>query len=164
MMHDRDVEAFLAAHALAGEVIRLQAHTPTVEAAAQVMSTTVDRIVKSVLFLVDRADGELRPVLVVANGTSRVDYKRVAAFLGVSRKRVKLADAASVQAFTGYPVGAVPPFGHPSPLPTLIDRRVLAQPEAAGAGGGAAHALLRIAPGEIVRATRAETGDVIEEG
>ena len=117
-MDDRDLEAFLATHALAGEVIRLQAHTPTVETAAH---------------------------------------------LGVSRKRVKLADAASVQAFTGYPVGAVPPFGHPGPLPTLIDRRVLAQPQAAGAGGGAGDALLRIAPAEIVRAAQAQTVDVIVE-
>jgi prolyl-tRNA editing enzyme YbaK/EbsC (Cys-tRNA(Pro) deacylase) len=161
-MDDRDLEAFLAAHTLAGELLRLQAHTPTVEAAAQVMGTTVDRIVKSLLFLVDRADGELHPVLVIATGTSRVDYKLVAGCLGVSRKRVKLADAASVQSFTGYPVGAVPPFGHPSPLPTLIDRRVLAQPEVY-AGGGAADALLRIAPAEIVRATQAQTVDVIVE-
>jgi prolyl-tRNA editing enzyme YbaK/EbsC (Cys-tRNA(Pro) deacylase) len=126
------------------------------------MGTTVDRIVKSLLFLVDRADGSLQPVLVIATGTSRVDYKLVAAYLGVSRKRVKLADAASVQTFTGYPVGAVPPFGHLSPLQTLIDRRVLAQPEVY-AGGGAADALLRIAPAEILRAARAATVDVIVE-
>jgi prolyl-tRNA editing enzyme YbaK/EbsC (Cys-tRNA(Pro) deacylase) len=161
-MDDRDLEAFLAMHALDGDVIRLPAHTPTVEAAARAMGTPVERIAKSVLFLVDRADGQPHPVLVIASGTYRVDYRLVAGCLGVSRRRVKLADAASVQTFTGYAVGAVPPFGHPSPLPTLIDRRVLAQPEVY-AGGGAADALLRITPGEIVRATGAETVDVIVE-
>jgi prolyl-tRNA editing enzyme YbaK/EbsC (Cys-tRNA(Pro) deacylase) len=162
-MDDRDLEAFLAARALTGEMIRLNGSTPTVEAAAQALNTTVERIVKSLLFLVDPGDGDLQPVLVIANGTSRVDYKLVAGCLGVSRRRVKLADAASVKTFTGYPVGAVPPFGHPSPLPTLIDRRVLAQAEVY-AGGGAAGALLRITPAEIVRATQAKPVDVIEEG
>jgi prolyl-tRNA editing enzyme YbaK/EbsC (Cys-tRNA(Pro) deacylase) len=67
-----------------------------------------------------------------------------------------------VLAVTGYPVGAVPPFGYPVPLRTLIDRRVLAQPEVY-AGGGALDTLLRIAPDEIARATRAEVVDVIDE-
>ncbi len=159
-MDDHDLEAYLAAHGVAGELIRLPAHTPTVEAAAQVMGTTAERIVKSLLFLVDRG-GQTEPILVLANGTERVDYRNVAGWVGLSRKRVRLADAAAVHAVTGYPVGAVPPLGHPQPLRTLIDRRVLEQPEVY-AGGGAVDALLRITPTEIVRATGAETVDVVE--
>jgi prolyl-tRNA editing enzyme YbaK/EbsC (Cys-tRNA(Pro) deacylase) len=75
---------------------------------------------------------------------------------------VRLADAATVEAITGYPVGGVPPLGHPQLLRTLIDRRVLAEPEVY-AGGGALNALLRIAPAEIVRWTGAETVDVARE-
>jgi prolyl-tRNA editing enzyme YbaK/EbsC (Cys-tRNA(Pro) deacylase) len=81
-----------------------------------------------------------------------VDYKRVADTLGLSRKRLKLADAPAVLGITGFPVGTVPPFGHKTRLRTLIDAGVLAQPEVC-AGGGAIDALVRIAPAEIVRAT-----------
>lgn len=154
-MSPNALPAYLATHAVAGDLLHLSDHTPTVEDAARVMGTTVDRIVKSVVF-VQAGDGSLaeRAVLVIANGRERVDYKRVADCLGISRRRLKLADAETVLALTGQPVGGVAPFGHPQPLRTLLDRRVLAQPEVF-AGGGALDALLRIAPHEIVRATGA---------
>jgi prolyl-tRNA editing enzyme YbaK/EbsC (Cys-tRNA(Pro) deacylase) len=150
-MNAADVAAYLRAHGLAGEIVHLPDHTPTVEAAARAVGAPVERIVKSVLFLADAV-----PVLVIANGTQRVDYKRVADYLRLSRKRVKLADAPTVLDLTGFPVGTVPPFGHKTRLRTLIDAGVLAQSEVY-AGGGAIDALLRIAPGEIVRAANAET-------
>lgn len=160
-----DLAGFLQAHRVAGAIIHLPEHTPTVEAAARVVRAQVDCIAKSVLFLVDPAAGEAGerrelPVLVIANGLHRVDPRRVADHLGVSRRRVKLAGPDAVLAHTGYPAGAVPPFGHPRPLRTLIDRRVLDQPEVY-AGGGALDALLRIRPQEIVRAAAAETVDVV---
>ncbi len=155
-MNAADVAAYLREHGLAGELVTLPDHVPTVEAAARAVGAPVERIVKSVLFLADTV-----PVLVIANGTGRVDYKRVADHLGLSRKRVKLADAPTVLAITGFPVGTVPPFGHTTHLRTLIDAGVLAQPEVY-AGGGAIDALLRITPAEIVRATGAETVNVVE--
>jgi len=155
-MNAADVAAYLRAHGLAGELVTLPEHVPTVEAAARAVGASVERIVKSVLFLADSS-----PVLVIANGTQRVDYKRVADYLNLSRKRLKLADALTVLEITGYPVGTVPPFGHKTRLRTLIDAGVLAQPEVY-AGGGAIDALVRIAPAEIVRATGAETVNVVE--
>ncbi len=154
---------YVRAHHVMAEVLWLTEHTPTVEAAARVMGTTVDRIVKSVLFVQD-VEGVLaeRAVLVVANGLNRVDYRRVADCLGISRRRLKLAEAETVLALTGQPVGGVAPFGHPQPLRTFIDRRVLDQPEVF-AGGGALDALLRLSPREMVRVTGAQCVDVVKE-
>jgi len=148
------ISAYLRQHNIPGEVVILPEHTPTVEAAARAVGTSVERIVKSLLFLADD-----QPVLVIANGTARVDYKRVADYLNLSRKRVKMADAPTVLEITGFPVGTMPPFGHKSRLRTLIDAGVLAQPEVY-AGGGAIDVLLRIAPAEIVRVTNAEMVNV----
>ncbi len=159
-MDDHDVAAFVRQHALRAELIRLAEHTPTVEAAARVVGTTVERIVKSVLFLLEPPSDGGAALLVIANGTARVDYRRVADHVGVSRRRLRLAGAEAVLAVTGYPVGAVPPFAHATPLRTLVDRRVLAQPEVY-AGGGTIDTLVRTAPGEIVRATHAEIVDVV---
>ena len=160
-----DLQAYLRARGIAGEIVRLEAHTPTVEAAAQVVGVPVERIAKSVLFLVEWPTGHLgvpEPVLVIANGTHKVDTRRVAEHLGAARKRLRLAAAPAVLAATGYPVGAVPPLGHPAPLRTLMDRRVLAQPEVY-AGGGALDALLRIAPADIQAAAQAEVVDVVAD-
>jgi prolyl-tRNA editing enzyme YbaK/EbsC (Cys-tRNA(Pro) deacylase) len=152
------IAAYLREHGIAGEVVFLPEHVPTVEAAARAVDVSVECIVKSVLFLADSS-----PVLVIANGRQRVDYKRVADTIGLSRKRLKLADAPAVLAITGFAVGTVPPFGHKTRLRTLIDAGVLAQPEVY-AGGGAIDALVRIAPAEIVRATDAGIVRVVERG
>lgn len=155
MLTAADLTAYLQTHAIPGEIIVLAEHTPTVETAAKAAGVAVDQIVKSILYLA--AD---QPVLVVANGVWRVDYKAVAQYLGLAKKHVKMADAAAVLAHTGYPVGTVPPLGHPTRLRTLIDERVLTQPEVL-AGGGAIDALMRITPAAIVAATQAETVRVL---
>lgn len=155
MLTSADLAAFIARQGIAAEIVKLPAHTPTVEDAAQALGVSTDQIVKSILFLVDG-----RPVLVIANGTARVDVKKTAAHFGVGRKRVRLADAVTVLAVTGYLAGAVPPFGHKQPLPTLLDPGVLAQSEVY-AGGGDIDALLRIVPDELRRVTEAQLVSVV---
>ncbi len=144
-----DLQAYLAAHQLPGEILHLTAHTPTVETAALALGCQPEQIVKSILFLVAGA-----PLLAVTGGTRRVDPRALARHAGVGRKQVKLADAEAVLAHAGYPVGAMPPFGHRQPLPTLLDAAVLTQPEVYG-GGGSDTTLLRIAPQAILDHTRA---------
>jgi prolyl-tRNA editing enzyme YbaK/EbsC (Cys-tRNA(Pro) deacylase) len=77
----------------------------------------------------------------------------------VGRKQVSLADAAAVLAITGYPVGALPPFGHRISIRTIIDRRVTDLP-LMYAGGGSPRALMRIEPSELLRVCGAELVDV----
>lgn len=135
-----DLQAFLQTHQIPGEILRLDVPTPTVAAAADAVGTHPGQIIKSILFLVD---GD--PVLTVTCGEERVDSRSVAAHRSVGRKRVKLADPKTVLEICGYEVGAMPPFGHLQPLPTLVDPSVLAQEEVYG-GGGAENALLRFCP------------------
>jgi prolyl-tRNA editing enzyme YbaK/EbsC (Cys-tRNA(Pro) deacylase) len=87
---------------------------------------------------------------VISNGTRQVDPGKLANHLGVSKKRVRLATGGQVEAATGYPVGTVPPFGHPQRLPTLIESQVLQQREIY-AGGGAINALVRLTVAELQR-------------
>ena len=149
-----DLRQFLALHQVEAEILRLESETPTVQAAARAVGTTPERIVKSLLFLV-----EGRPVFAIACGPDRVDSRALARRFGVGRKRVRLADGETVQRVTGYPIGAVPPFGHRQPLTTLIDRRVLEHDEVY-AGGGGIDALVRVSPQDILRLTGAEVLDL----
>jgi Cys-tRNA(Pro) deacylase len=143
------LEQFIVSQGIQGRIIKLSVPTPTVETAAEAVGTTVDRIVKSLLFII-----EGQPTLVITSGTKRVDHKKIAQFFGVSRKRVKLADPQTVLTVTGYDVGAVPPFGHPQRLTVILEESIFQQ-ELVYAGGGSIKALLEINPQEILRVTGA---------
>ncbi len=154
-MNSSDLQHFLTIRAIAAEMVYMQVHTPTVETAAQALGVHVDQVIKSIILLA--ADS---PLLVIANGTSRIDLKRVADHLNLPRKKVKMADAQTVLDITGYIVGSMPPFGHKAALRTLIDSRVFDQTSVYG-GGGEIDAMLKIAPSEIERVTRGERVDVV---
>lgn len=145
-----DLAGFIAGHGIAAEIVPMAVETPTVPAAAAALGVAPAQIIKSLLFLVRD-----QPVLVIASGETLVDRGILAARYGVGKKQVKLADSATVLALTGYPAGGVPPFGHPVALATLLDRNVAAWDVIYG-GGGDDRTLLRVAPGELARATAAE--------
>ena len=115
-----DLSEYMHAHDIPGEILHLSVPTPTVETAAQAVGTSVDQIIKSILFLVDE-----QPVLAIACGLPSIQRRAIADLYGVGKKRVKLAAAETVLEISGYEVGAMPPFGHRQPLVTLIDTRVL---------------------------------------
>jgi prolyl-tRNA editing enzyme YbaK/EbsC (Cys-tRNA(Pro) deacylase) len=150
-----DLERFLHANQIPGEIVHLETMTPTVQAAAAAVGVEPDDIVKSILFLVDG-----RPVLVIACGLGHVDGRALAACFGVGRKRVKLANPETVLRESGYSVGALPPFGHRAHIQTLLDRRVL-EGRQVYAGGGSDQALLRISPQTILEVTQAEVLDLL---
>jgi prolyl-tRNA editing enzyme YbaK/EbsC (Cys-tRNA(Pro) deacylase) len=149
------LQSFMERNAIRGEIVHLDVPTPTVETAAQAVGVRPEQIVKSILFLVDQ-----QPVLAIVNGTAYVERRVIAGLYGVGKKRVRLASPEEVQTTSGYEVGAMPPFGHIQPLPTLLERGVLELPEVY-AGGGDENALLRICPQEIARATGARVIDLL---
>ncbi len=149
-----DLAGYITARGIAAELIPMAVETPTVPAAAAALGVEVGQIIKSLLFLVREA-----PVLVIASGDSAVDRRPIAERFGVGKKQVKLADPDTVLRLTGYLAGGVPPFGHRTMLPVLLDRRVLAWPIVYG-GGGDDHTLLRITPQELARATGATWADL----
>jgi prolyl-tRNA editing enzyme YbaK/EbsC (Cys-tRNA(Pro) deacylase) len=137
-----------------GEIVFLAVETPTVEAAAAAAGVRQNQIGKSILFF---AQGN--PILIIANGSTRVSYKKLARYLGINRKKLKLAKADQVEETSGFPVGTVPPFGHRRPIETLVEQGVLAEKEIY-AGGGAINALLRLATAELVYVTGATVIDL----
>jgi prolyl-tRNA editing enzyme YbaK/EbsC (Cys-tRNA(Pro) deacylase) len=145
-----DLELYLIEHGIQAEVIRLDAPTPTVETAAEVVGVSPDQIVKSLLFLI----GE-HPVLVIASGLGRIDRRLLAKHFGINRRKTHFADTETVLSLTGYPVGAVPPVGHRTPLDVLVDPAVIGHAVVFG-GGGSDSALLRIDPQLILSHNRAE--------
>lgn len=151
-----ELHAYMKAHQIPGEIVRLSVPTPTVESAALAVGTQVDQIIKSILFVVDD-----QPVLAIACGLLNIDRRAIADLYGVGKKRVKLASPETVLEISGYEVGAMPPFGHRQPIKTVIDQRVLNLPDAY-AGGGAENVLVHLNPRDLLQATGAELLNMLE--
>jgi Cys-tRNA(Pro) deacylase len=148
-MDTTDLERFINESGIDAQIVNLEAETPTVEAAAAAVGVSTDHIGKSLLFLVQ---GE--PVLVIANGSKRISYKRLAEYLDTNRKRIKFATSAQVEDLTGYSIGSVPPFGHKQKLKTFIEEGVMDQ-DAIYAGGGGINTLIRVETAELLAVTSA---------
>jgi len=111
------------------------------------ITVPVGAIVKSLVFVIDG-----QPLIVLGSGDRNVDPKRLAELYGVSRKKVKLADAATALAVTGFEVGGVAPVGHTQALPVVIDE-ALGRFETVWAAAGAHHAVFPIRYTQLIKIT-----------
>jgi prolyl-tRNA editing enzyme YbaK/EbsC (Cys-tRNA(Pro) deacylase) len=131
-------------------------------------------IVKSLVFLaygaaesrsvsgVGGSPVERTPLLVLVSGDQRADVRRLRAVLGLSKKRLRIAQPAEVLDSTGFEVGGVPPIGHEAAVRTLIDRS-LGRFQAVWAAAGSPNAVFPIAFNQLVTFTHGEVIDLIEE-
>jgi Cys-tRNA(Pro) deacylase len=149
-MDSENLQQFLDRRNISAHIIRLKEHTLTVEDAARALAVETGQIIKSLVFQVNG-----NPFLVINNGLARVNRKKLAAYIGVGRKKVKFADPDEVLKITGYVVGSMPPFGHKIRLRTLMDPAVIRQETVYG-GGGDINAMMKLATDELHRATQAE--------
>ena len=97
-----------------------------------------------------------RPLLALVSGSNRVDEKKLAALAG---EAVEKADADFTRQHTGFAIGGVPPLGHTAALLTFIDEDLLQYAEV-WAAAGTPHAVFRIAPADLVRASGGRTAAV----
>jgi prolyl-tRNA editing enzyme YbaK/EbsC (Cys-tRNA(Pro) deacylase) len=150
----RRVIAAAAAAGVSIEVRRFPEGTRTAAAAAAAIGCPVEAIVKSIVLHADQG-----PLIVFTSGRNRVDYAKVEQALSVTG--VRRADAEEVRAATSFPIGGSAPFGHPAPVPLLMDRDLLALPEI-WAAAGTPDTVFPIAPDVLREATGATVADVAE--
>ena len=139
------------------ELVRCEGDdTPDVASSAAALGVDVSQIVKSLVFA---ADGAF--VVVVSNGETRVDAKKLARALGVANRRVRLATPDETVAASGFAPGTVPPFGHRTPLRTFVDADVPLVPGGVVFGGGGDRDMeVRADVRELLRLTDAELADL----
>ena len=155
-MDSEKLQQFIDRHTIAARIIRLEEHTLTVHEAAHALNVAADQIIKSLVFQVHG-----NPFLVIANGPARVDRKKLAAYIGVGRKKVKFADPDQVLEMTGFIVGSMPPFGHKNRLRTLVDSAVT-RLETVYGGGGDINAMMKIPTPVLLEITQAEVTALCE--
>ena len=128
------------------EVVELSSSTRTSAEAAMAVGCDVAQIAKSLIFRTCETD---RPVLVIASGANRVNEKRIAELMG---EDICKADADYVREHTGFAIGGGPPVGHLEQIPTFIDEDLL-QFREIWAAAGTPHALFKLSPEDLLRAT-----------
>ena len=95
----------------------------SLEQAAMERGQRPEQIVRSILF---RLPDETF-VMVLSAGPAQLSWPRLREFIGTSR--MTMATPEEVLKETGYPPGAVSPFGLPSPIRILVDNSVLSEEE-----------------------------------
>jgi Cys-tRNA(Pro)/Cys-tRNA(Cys) deacylase len=82
-----------------------------------------EQIIRSIVFRLSKGGY----VMVLAPGEQQVSWHALRHHLGTSR--ISMASEAQVRQVTGYPIGAVSPFGINQPVRILVDRSVLQETE-----------------------------------
>jgi prolyl-tRNA editing enzyme YbaK/EbsC (Cys-tRNA(Pro) deacylase) len=152
------IERVMGAAAAAGlpiEVQRMAGSTRTAEEAARECGTTVDQIVKSLVFE-GGASGRL--YLFLLSGSNRLDLAKAAALAGEALRR---ADPRKVREATGFAIGGVAPIGHLGPIRAFADRRLL-DFNRVWAAAGAHDAVFAADPKALVTAADATIAAVAE--
>lgn len=149
------VAAFIARHALDAEIISTPEGVPTVETAAAALGVSVEKIVKTLVFV----DSQHTLVIGIACGTDRVDRHKLAVAAGTSK--LKMASAQQVLDSTGYPPGGVAPLDLPANAVVIVDRHVAAQDEVFGGSGTDLH-MVRLHVADIVRLNHARIADILQ--
>ena len=105
------------------QVFRHSGPVTSLEQAAAERNQRPEQVVRSIVFRLSK--GEYLMVLMA--GPAQISWSALRNYLGLSR--LTTASREEVLQVTGYPLGAVAPFGLPGPMRILIDESVLAQEE-----------------------------------
>ncbi len=150
------VGAALTAMGIPHREFRHPGEVTTLEQAARERGQRPEQVIRSIVFRVSQ--GEY--VMVLVAGARQVAWPALRRYLGQSR--LTTAGEAELLAVTGYPIGAVSPFGLPRPLRILADESILAEDEVS-IGSGVRGTTIILIQADLRRALgNVETGQFAE--
>lgn len=99
-------------------------HKPiqTIDDVAKSLGVSADLLVKVMIFA---QGGQDSFVVAALQGSSRVDWKKLAQTLGVTRSSISLVASDKIEGITGSKLGALKPFGYDSRFKIIFDRQVI---------------------------------------
>lgn len=116
----------------------------SLEQAARERGHRPEQVVRSILFRLK----ENEYIMVLAAGPAQVSWKALRKHIGQSR--ISMAGEDEVLEVTGYPIGAVGPFGLPRRVRVLVDKSVLAEEEIS-IGSGLRGTAVILRSGDLLR-------------
>ncbi len=149
------VASFLRATGAEARLEQFDLGAPTAQAAADAIGCALRQIVKSLVLVCDGA-----AIVALVPGDRRGDLAKVARLAGAEQARV--ASPAEVEAATGFVPGAVAPFPLPAVMRILVERSLLSSP-VVWVGAGSDRHMAVLSPAELLRLTRGEPVDLVQE-
>ncbi len=117
----------------------------SLEQAARERGQRPEQVVRSIVFRLAQDTF----VMVLIAGRLQVSWPALRSYLGQSR--LTMASEEELLGATGYPPGAVSPFGLPAPMRILVDRSVLAEQEVS-LGSGVRYLTVILRSEDLLRA------------
>jgi Cys-tRNA(Pro) deacylase len=148
------VSSFLRQMGVEARIEEFEAGTPTAVDAARAVGCKLGQIVKSLVF-----DCGGRWVVALVPGDRRADSGKIAHAAGAAK--AKIASPDQVEKATGFVAGAVAPFPLPRVDRIFVDRNLLSHKRVWIGAGSPSHMAV-IAPGDLVRLSRAQAIDAVE--
>ena len=137
---------YLRAIGLEDRIIVPEASSATVELAAQAIGVTPGEIAKTLSFITKEG-----PVLVIAEGTARVDNHK---YKETFHTKAKMIPGDRVEELVGHAPGGVCPFGIQDGVPVYMDES-LRKYEIVYPAAGDDHSAVRLTVAELEQASRA---------
>lgn len=159
-MANMPCEHILATLAQTGVHYQMHEHAPSVtfQDAIDYLDFPLDRLLKTIAFRIKNGDW----VLAVVPGAERVDYKKLAAHLGISRDKLIRLTPEQVESDLGYPLGGVGPFPTNAQTRVVFDDMVL-KLGTVFCGTGRKDRTLEIEIEALVRLSTGSTAPIVQE-
>ena len=125
----------------------------TVDDAAKTIGVEPEKILKSLIFVLDKKI----PCLILMSGANQVDSKKAAIALGGKRSRMMSPD--EVFERYGFKIGGVPSVGYDEILPTVLDNDLFKY-DVVWSAAGTDHAFFPIQPQRLLQITHGINSDI----
>jgi Cys-tRNA(Pro)/Cys-tRNA(Cys) deacylase len=135
------------------------AAAPTVAEIVQVLSFPRERFLKTVAFRVKGGPW----ILATCRGEDRVDYRKLAAAVGVRRADLVRPAPEEVEQALGYAIGGVCPIPPNDDTRTIVDAGIAATTETVFCGIGRNERTLEIGIADIIAVANALVAPIVQE-
>jgi len=139
---------------------KIHEHTPSVtfQDAADYLDFPLEQLVKTIAFRIKNGNW----ILAAIQGAERVDYKKLAAYLGTSRDKLVRLTPEQVEAELGYQIGAVAPFSTNLQTKVVFESSLLPL-RTVFCGTGRRDRTLEISISDLVRFSGGSTASILQQ-
>ena len=142
------------------DTIRETAGATTAQMATDAVGCDVDKIGKSIIFLIGFLIGAIgQVVLFITAGGQQVDRRKAEAIVGETLSK---ADSTLIRTTTGFAIGGVSPVAHKTPYPIYFDETLLKYDVIWVAAGTPSH-VFRIPPDLLTQKISVQVYDFISD-
>jgi prolyl-tRNA editing enzyme YbaK/EbsC (Cys-tRNA(Pro) deacylase) len=142
------------------EVVTFAESTHTAVEAAAAVGAELGQIVKSLVFVAPRGEGDPEPIVCLVSGPNRVDLARLAAVAG--EPDIRRATAREANDLTGFVIGGIPPIGYARAIRVVMDPDLGRYPTV-WAAAGLPTAVFEVPPATLRTLANAMVAPITEE-